>query len=67
MSTVLKIDGMMCKHCKAHVEKALTGMEGVTKVEVSLEDKQAVVEASREISMEEFAAVIKEAGYQVVI
>lgn len=30
---------MMCQHCVAHVNKALSGIEGVEAVEVSLENK----------------------------
>ena len=29
MKKVLDIEGMMCQHCVAHVNKALSGIEGV--------------------------------------
>ena len=38
-----RIEGMHCNHCKANVEKAIMGVEGVTEVEVSLQDKEAVI------------------------
>ena len=60
------VEGMMCMHCQKHVKDALEAMEGVTAVEVDLEGKKASVEADREISMDEFKEVIKEAGYEVV-
>ena len=41
-------------------------MEGVTEVQVNLETKTAAVTMNREISMEEFAKVIEEAGYELV-
>ena len=44
--TTLKIEGMMCAHCQAHVQKALAAVPGVTAVQVSLEQKQAVVTAT---------------------
>ena len=47
MKKVLSIEGMMCGHCQAHVEKALKAMDGVTSVEVSLENKNATVELSK--------------------
>lgn len=62
MKAVLKIEGMMCEHCKKHVEDALNGMEGVS-VQVDLEQKCAVVTAGRDISDDEFRGVIAEAGY----
>lgn len=66
MTTVLKVEGMMCGHCKAHVEKALSGMEGVLAVSVSLEDKTATVTTDREIAVSEYETVIKDAGYELV-
>ena len=46
MKVTLKIDGMMCNHCVAHVKDALSKVDGVTGVEVSLENKNAIVEGS---------------------
>lgn len=36
----IRIEGMQCNHCKMSVEKALNELDGVIKVEVSLEDKK---------------------------
>ena len=66
MTKELKVEGMMCDHCKKHVTNALSKMEGVTEVQVNLETKTAAVTTNREISMEEFAKVIEEAGYELV-
>ena len=66
METTLKIEGMMCNHCKKHVEEALSAMDGVTSVKVDLETKSADVKAIREISIDEFTKVIADAGYELV-
>ena len=66
MQTTLKIEGMMCKHCQKHVHDALAKMDGVTAVEVSLENNTATVTATKEISLDDFAKVIDEAGYELV-
>lgn len=66
MTTELKIEGMMCKNCVKHVYNALSKMDGVTAVEVSLENKNAVVTSTKEISQDDFAKVIDEAGYELV-
>lgn len=66
MKSKLKIDGMMCEHCRKHVEEALAAMEGVKEVSVDLEKKTAEVTAEREISADEFEKVISEAGYALV-
>lgn len=60
MTQTLVIEGMMCAHCQAHVKKALEGM-GVS-AEVSFEKGTAVV-TGKTYSMEEYKAVIEEAGY----
>ena len=65
MEKTLEIKGMMCQHCVAHVKKALEGVSGVSKVEVSLENKNAVVEANSEITDETLRAAVSEAGYEV--
>lgn len=66
MTTTLKIEGMMCKHCQKHVHDALANMEGVTGVEVSLEDKSAQVTSDKEITRADFEKVIADAGYELI-
>lgn len=66
MQTTFKVDGMMCKHCVKHVHDALAKMDGVTAVEVSLENNSATVDSTREISTDEFAKVIEDAGYELI-
>ena len=62
---VVKIEGMQCNHCKMSVEKALTSLEGVTKVEVSLEKKTAIIESQKEIDDNKIKQVIEEVGFEV--
>ncbi len=65
MEKTLEIKGMMCQHCVAHVKKALEGVSGVSKVEVSLENKNAVIEAGVTVADEALKAAVSEAGYEV--
>lgn len=65
MVKVLDVEGMMCAHCQAHVQKALEGVAGVTQVTVSLEEKQAKVTMETEVADDVLAAAVTEAGYQV--
>ena len=65
MKKTLKIEGMMCPRCVAHVTKALEGVEGVASVDVNLKKKTAVVELNAEVLDENLTAVITEAGYEV--
>ena len=66
MTKELKIEGMMCKHCVKHVNDALSKMDGVTSVVVSLEDNKADVTMDHEIPIEAFKRVITDAGYELV-
>ena len=63
--TTVKIEGMMCQHCQAHVTKALNDLPGV-KAEVSLEDKAAYVTTEGEPDKEALKKAVEDAGYQVV-
>ncbi|MBR6872710.1 MAG: heavy metal translocating P-type ATPase [Ruminococcus sp.] len=64
MKKTVKIEGMMCKHCVAHVTKALEAVEGVTP-EVSLEDKAAYLTLDREVPDEVLTKAVTDAGYEV--
>ena len=65
MTKIIFIEGMQCNHCKISVEKALGNIEGVTRVEVSLENKNATIESTREIEDSKIKEVIEEAGFEV--
>ncbi len=66
MKKVIKIEGMMCPRCQAHVEKALSAVEGVESVEVSLEEKSATVTLGADVSNEVLTNAVTDAGYDVV-
>ncbi len=60
MKKTYKVDGMMCKHCRKHVEDALNSIDGVNAV-VTLDPPRAEVEfLGNELSLEELQAVVKE-------
>lgn len=63
MTTTISIEGMMCAHCQAHVEKALKEVAGITEVTVSLENKNAVV--TGDASVEALKQAVVDAGYEV--
>ena len=56
----------MCCHCTGRVEKALSAIDGVDKVEMSLEDKSAVLSLSKEVDDKVLTDAVTEAGYEVV-
>ena len=65
MTKTMIIEGMMCKMCKAHVEKALNALDGAS-AEVILEEKKAVVTLTADISDEVLTNAVTEAGYEVI-
>lgn len=66
MKKVLIVEGMMCMHCQAHVQKALASVEGVVSAVVDLEKKEAVAELSSEIADQILIDAVTEAGYTVI-
>ena len=66
MTKTLNIEGMMCAHCVAHVEKALSALGGVTSAKADLEKKQATVTLAAPVSDQELKDAVTEAGYEVV-
>ena len=63
---VIEIEGMSCNHCKMSVEKVLGALDGVESVEVSLENKNAKITCSKELSDDKIKEAIKEEGFEVV-
>lgn len=62
MKKALSIEGMMCAHCAAHVEKALNALPGVTAA-VDLAGSSAVV--TGDVSDEALKKAVADAGYTV--
>ncbi|OUN03715.1 copper-translocating P-type ATPase [Flavonifractor sp. An92] len=66
MTKKLIIEGMMCSHCTGRVEKALSALEGVSAVEMSLEGKSATVTLSADVSDDVLTKAVTDAGYEVL-
>ncbi len=66
MTKTIKIEGMMCPHCEAHVKKALEALEGVENVIPSHKDKQATLTLTAPVSDETLKATVEAQGYKVL-
>ena len=66
MEKKINIEGMMCQHCVAHVEKALTALGGVSSAKADLEGKCATVTLAAPVSDQELKDAVTQAGYEVV-
>ncbi len=65
MEKTLRVEGMMCQHCVAHVKKALEGVDGVEEAVVDLDAGTATAKMSEDVPDQVLAAAIVEAGYEV--
>ena len=63
METVIYVNGMMCPHCKANVEKACKSVAGVTDAVVDLQAKNVTVTGTADVAA--LKAAIVDAGYEI--
>ena len=66
MKKTLEVEGMMCAHCQAHVQKALEAVDGVASASVDLETKTATVTLKKEVPDEALTEAVTAAGYTPV-
>ena len=66
MTKIIKIEGMMCPHCEAHVKKALETLEGVENVVPSHVEKKATLTLTSPVSDETLKATVEAQGYKVL-
>jgi len=66
MTTVINVNGMMCEHCKATVEKVTKAVEGVSNSIVNLDAKNVTIEYTDGTDLEKVKKAITDAGYEVV-
>jgi Cu+-exporting ATPase len=64
METVIMVNGMMCPHCKAMVEKVCKAVPGTEDAVVDLQAKNVTVTGHADVAA--LKAAITEAGYEVV-
>ncbi len=66
MKKTLKIEGMMCPRCEAHVKKALEALEGVAEATVSHTAGTAVVTLTAPMADEALRAAVEAEDYTVL-
>lgn len=66
MQTTYRIKGMTCGHCEGAVKEELSGLNGVTAVDVSASEGTAVVTSEEALDSKTVAEAVDEAGYEVV-
>ncbi|MDO5367646.1 heavy-metal-associated domain-containing protein [Kocuria sp.] len=69
MNTTITVSGMTCGHCVSSVKEELAEVPGVESVTVDLHAggvSPVTIESTLELTSEEIAAAVEEAGYTVV-
>ncbi|MBZ2175436.1 copper ion binding protein [Schnuerera sp. xch1] len=64
MKKTMLVEGMSCNHCVMAVTNALKELEGVSKVDINLEDKKVEVEGENLVD-KSLKEAVEEAGYDV--
>lgn len=59
----LEVTGMRCEGCANAVDAALGRVDGVRRVDVSLDDGRAEVVGDEELAAADLVAAVAEAGY----
>ena len=67
MEKKINVEGMMCMHCKASVEKVLSAVPGVSAVAVDLEAKTATVTCEASVLDAELVAAVEKRGFKASI
>jgi len=67
-SITMKVGGMTCMGCVGSVTRVLQAVDGVAKVDVSLEKAQANVEFDpQRVSLDALRAAVEDAGYDAAL
>ena len=60
----IKVNGMMCAHCEAHVKKALEAIDGIESAVASHEDNLVTITNSKDVDEALIKAAVTDAGYE---
>lgn len=60
----IKVNGMMCAHCEAHVKKALEAIDGIESATASHEENLVTITNSGDVDEASIKAAVEEAGYE---
>ena len=66
MEKEVKVVGMMCAHCEAHVKKALEALDGVESAHPNFEKGTVIIQMTKDVADETIKTVIEDLGYNVL-
>ena len=60
----VKVNGMMCGHCEAHVKKALEAIDGIESAVAAHEENLVTITTSKDVDESLIKAAVEDAGYE---
>ena len=63
----IKVEGMMCGHCEAHVKEALEKIKGIEEATADHETGKVVLKLSKEVDDKKIADAVKKAGANILV
>lgn len=66
VKTTVKVDGMMCSMCEAHINDAIRRNFKVRKVKSDRRKKMTVIESDDPLDLDKVKEVIDNTGYEVL-
>ena len=66
MTAELHVNGMMCPHCEARVEKALKQVEGITEAKADHTSGLVKLTMNRTVEQNDLITAVTDAGYEVI-
>ncbi len=65
MNKIFTVNGLMCGHCAARVEKSLAALKGVNSAKVNLEAKNVEIDYDEEsVTPADMKAAVEAQGYE---
>ena len=66
MTKTIRIKGMMCHHCEAHVKKALEALDGVAEASPDYEKGIAAVTLRKDVADAALKSAVEACDYEVL-
>lgn len=64
MEKTIKVNGMMCEHCEAHIKKALEKIDGVESAQANHKSGTVALVLSKEVADDALKSAVTKAGYE---
>ena len=67
MKKIIKIDGMKCDKCVSRIKNHLENVFGIKRIDIKLENKEAIIEYDSDIDLDLVKESIEDLGFKAII